>query len=151
MKETTLCYLEQDEQYLMLYRNIKRGDPNKGKWIGLGGKLEAGETPEQCVCREVKEECGVTLTDYAYRGVVHFQSDQHEDELMHLFTATAWEGEFHECDEGQLRWVPKSDVPNLPLWEGDAVFFRALDRNEAFFHLTLVYQNNRLVSTQLRF
>ncbi|MBQ9963584.1 MAG: 8-oxo-dGTP diphosphatase [Clostridia bacterium] len=148
MRETTLCYLEKDGQYLMLYRNAKAHDPNKGKWIGLGGKLEAGETPEQCVCREILEETGLTLTAYEYRGIVDFQSDRDGEERMHLFTATAWTGTLTACDEGELRWVPKTDLVKLPGWEGDAVFLRALDRGDPFFKITLTYRNNHLVGTQ---
>ncbi len=150
MKETTLCYLEQDGQYLLMYRNAKASDPNKGKWIGIGGKLEEGETPDQCVCREVLEETGLRLTEYRYRGQVHFKSDRYPEELMHLYTATAWTGELHECDEGELRWIRKKNLENYPIWEGDTIFLRAIDRNEPFFHLTLNYQNNHLVSTQIQ-
>ncbi len=149
MKESTVCYLEQDGQYLMLYRNAKRKDPNRGKWIGLGGKLENGETPEDCVRREVFEECGLTITEYRYRGIVNFRSDLHEPETMHLFTATAWEGVLHPCDEGELRWIPKNRLKDYPLWEGDAVFLGAFDRDEPFFKLTLTYHNNHLVNTQM--
>lgn len=145
MRETTLCYLEQDGQYLMLYRNAKPNDPNAGKWIGLGGKLEAGETPETCVLREVYEETGLTLTAYAYRGIVDFDSDCDGTERMHLFTATAWEGALHACDEGELRWIPKTDLDRYPMWEGDVVFLRALDRGDPFFTLTLTYRNGHLI------
>ena len=151
MRETTLCYLEQDGQYLMFYRNAKPNDPNKGKWIGLGGKIEAGETPEQCVCREVLEETGLSITQYAYRGVVNFESDRDGCERMHVFTATAWDGTLNmDCDEGELRWIPKADVTTqYPVWEGDAVFLRALERGDPFFHLTLTYRNNRLIGTHM--
>ncbi len=148
MRETTLCYLEKDSQYLMLYRNAKPNDVNAGKWIGLGGKLEAGETPADCVCREVYEETGLTLTAYAYRGIVDFDSDCDGTERMHLFTATAWEGTLHACDEGELRWIAKTDLDRLPLWEGDVVFLRALDRGDPFFTLTLTYRGGRLTNTQ---
>jgi len=148
MRETTLCYLEQDGCYLMLYRNAKPNDPNKGKWIGLGGKLEPHETPEQCVCREVLEETGLTLTAYTYRGIVDFLSDRDGEERMHVFTAAAWTGELTDCDEGELRWIPKADLTKLPVWEGDAVFLRALDRGDPFFKITLTYRNNHLVGTQ---
>lgn len=149
MMETTLCYLEQDGKYLMLYRNAKASDPNKGKWIGVGGKIQPGETPDECLVREVKEETGLTLTTYQYRGIIYFKSDVYPDETMHLYTATAWKGTLTECDEGQLRWVEKKNLETLPMWEGDLVFLRTLDRNHAFFRLTLNYQNERLISTQL--
>ncbi len=148
MRETTLCYLEQDGRYLMLYRNAKPNDPNAGKWIGLGGKLEAGETPEACVCREVLEETGLRLTAYAYRGIVDFDSDCDGTERMHLFTATAWEGSLHACDEGDLRWVRKTELDTYPMWEGDVVFLRALERGDPFFTLTLTYRGGRLVNTR---
>lgn len=148
MRETTLCYLEQDGRYLMLYRNTKPNDPNAGKWIGLGGKLEAGETPEACVCREVLEETGLRLTAYAYRGIVDFDSDCDGTERMHLFTATAWEGSLHACDEGDLRWVRKTELDTYPMWEGDVVFLRALERGDPFFTLTLTYRGGRLVNTR---
>lgn len=148
MRETTLCYLEQDGRYLMLYRNAKPNDPNAGKWIGLGGKLEAGETPGACVCREVLEETGLRLTAYAYRGIVDFDSDCDGTERMHLFTATAWEGSLHACDEGDLRWVRKTELDTYPMWEGDVVFLRALERGDPFFTLTLTYRGGRLVNTR---
>lgn len=144
MRETTLCYPEQDGCYLLLYRNAKKNDPNAGKWIGLGGKLETGETPAECVCREVYEETGLTLTEYTYRGIVDFDSDCDGTERMHLFTAAAWEGTLHPCNEGDLRWIPKTDLDRLPMWEGDAAFLRALERGDAFFHLTLTYRGGRL-------
>ena len=150
MRETTLCYLEQDGRYLMLYRNVKKNDPNAGKWIGLGGKLEAGETPADCVCREIYEETGLTLTEYTYRGIVDFDSDCDGTERMHLFTATAWEGTLHPCDEGDLRWIPKTDLDRYPMWEGDTAFLRALERGDAFFHLTLTYRGGRLTDTKFK-
>lgn len=145
MKETSLCYLEQNGCYLLLYRNRKPHDPNAGKWIGIGGKFEAGETPEQCACREVLEETGLTLTAYTYRGVVDFISDIDENERMHLFTATAWTGTLHACDEGELCWINKRALADYPMWEGDAVFLQALGRGDPFFHLTLTYENHRLI------
>lgn len=148
MRETTLCYLEQDGKYLMLYRNAKENDPNAGKWIGVGGKLEAGETAEWCVCREVLEETGLTLTAYAYRGIVDFDSDCDGTERMHLFTATGWKGDLRACDEGELRWVAKEDLSHYPMWEGDIVFLQALDRGDPFFRLTLTYRGGRLVNTR---
>ncbi len=148
MRETTLCYLERDGAYLLLYRNAKPHDPNAGKWIGIGGKLEAGETPDACVCREIWEETGLTLTAYAYRGIVDFDSDCDGTERMHLFTATAWEGTLHACDEGELRWISKDALSDYPMWEGDAAFLRALDRGDPFFKLTLTYRGGRLVDTR---
>ena len=147
MRETTLCYLEQDGSYLMLYRNKKPHDINAGKWIGIGGKLESGETPTACVLREVWEETGLTLTALTYRGVVDFDSDFDGTERMHLFTATTWTGTLHACDEGELRWIPKTDLDRYPMWEGDTVFLKALKSGDAFFHVTLTYRNNALTDT----
>lgn len=149
--ETTLCYLEQDGKYLMLYRNRKapEEDINYGKWVGIGGKIEDGETPEACVCREVFEETGLTLSEYRYRGVVDFRSDTDGCERMHLFTATAWTGEMHDCDEGELRWVKKKNLEHYPIWEGDTVFLRELDRTDRFFRLRLTYQGQKLVNTHM--
>ena len=149
MKETTLCYLEQDGQYLLMYRNAKASDPNKGKWIGIGGKLEEGETPDQCVCREVLEETGLRLTEYRYRGQVHFKSDRYPEELMHLYTATAWTGELHECDEGELDWIEKEKLKSLTLWKGDLIFLGLLDSSEPFFSLKLCYKEDTLVFASL--
>lgn len=146
MRETTLCYLEQDGAYLMLYRNKKPQDINAGKWIGLGGKLEAGETPAACVCREVYEETGLTLTAYTYRGIVDFDSDNDGTERMHLFTATDWTGTLHACDEGDLQWIKMTELHRYPLWEGDTVFLKALQEGTDFFHITLTYRGGKLIN-----
>ncbi len=148
MRETTLCYLERDGCYLMLYRNKKPHDVNAGKWIGLGGKLETNETPLDCVQREVLEETGLSLTACTYRGVVDFLSDRDGTERMHLFTATDWTGELHACDEGELRWIPKTDLARYPMWEGDTAFLQALERGDPFFTLTLTYRDGQLVDAQ---
>ena len=144
MKNTTLCYIEKDDSYLMLHRVKKQGDLNKDKWIGLGGKLEEGESPEDCVCREVWEESGLTLTDYRYRGLVTFVSDEWGTEWMHLFTATGFTGELTACSEGDLEWVPIDKVNTLHLWEGDKIFLQLLQQNTPFFSLKLVYQGENL-------
>ena len=149
MKETTLCYLERGEEVLLLHRTKKSSDPNEGKWIGVGGKLEPGETPEACMRREIEEETGLLVTDYAYRGIVDFFSDQWPPERMHLFTVTAWDGTQRECDEGVLQWVPKADMESLPMWEGDRIFLRLLRENAPFFRLRLVYEGDTLVSSEL--
>ncbi|MBP5265835.1 MAG: 8-oxo-dGTP diphosphatase [Lachnospiraceae bacterium] len=147
---TTLCYIEREGQYLMLLRNKKKQDLNEGKWIGVGGKFEANETPEECLLREVKEETGLTLTDYRYRGVITFVSDTWETEYMHLFTATGFEGELMECDEGELRWIPKEEVLALPLWEGDRQFLHLLYEDAPFFTMKVVYHGDELVETSHR-
>ena len=148
---TTLCYLEQDGAWLMMHRIKKEQDLNKYKWIGVGGKFEPFESPEECLCREVREETGLTLRRWQYRGIVTFVLDQ-LTEYMHLFTADRWEGEMipgDACREGVLEWVPKSRVPQLPIWEGDKIFFRLLEQQRPFFSLKLVYRRDRLVQAVL--
>lgn len=147
MKNTTLCYIEQNDKYLMLHRIKKVNDQNHDKWIGVGGKFEDGESPEDCLLREVKEETGLTLKKFSYRGIVTFVSNVCETEYMHLFTATEYEGEMQSCDEGELVWVPKADMEKLNLWEGDKVFFRLLDESKHFFSLKLRYEGEELVET----
>ena len=151
MIHSTLCYIENENgEYLMLHRVKKKGDMNQDKWLGVGGKCEDGESPDECLLREVREETGLTLTDYRYRAVVTFVSDQWETEYMHLFTATGYTGEIKECDEGNLEWVPKSRVQDLPIWEGDKLFFRLIDDRESpFFSLKLSYVGDKLVSAAL--
>lgn len=150
MKMTTLCYIEKEGKYLMLHRVKKHHDINAGKWIGVGGHVENGETPEECLLREVKEETGLTLTAYRLRGLVTFLSDACEPELMCVFTADAFDGELIECDEGELAWVEKSDVLGLPTWEGDRVFLeRLLSGDERFFSIKLRYEGNRLVEKKI--
>ena len=135
---TTLCYLERDGRYLMLHRTKKDGDINKDKWIGVGGKLEEGESPEDCVKREVLEETGYTLVSQSFRGIVTFVYGD-VTELMYLFTSDDFTGEEKECSEGDLEWVEKTRVMSLPIWEGDKVFFRLLKEERPFFSLKLVY------------
>ena len=149
MKNTTLCYVEQEGKYLMLLRNKKKQDENAGKWIGVGGKFEEGESPQDCLLREVQEETGLRLTQYRFRGIVTFVSDRYETEYMHLFTAHGFEGELTACDEGELKWVDKDKVLSLPLWEGDREFLRLLREDAPFFYLKLVYQGDKLVSSAL--
>ena len=146
MRLTTLCYIEKDGKYLMLHRTKKKNDENHNKWIGVGGKFEAGESPDECVIREVKEETGLTLTKYQFRGIVTFCSDEWEDEYMHLFTATEFEGNLIDCNEGTLEWVDKEKVLSLPTWEGDHLFLeRLLSPNSSFFSLKVRYEGDRLV------
>ena len=145
----TLCYLERDGKYLMLHRTVKKNDVNKDKWIGVGGHFEQDETPEECVLREVKEETGYTLTDYRFRGIVTFVSDEWGTEYMHLFTADAFHGEVRDCDEGVLEWVDKKALLTLPIWEGDKIFLRLLDTDRPFFSLKLRYEGERLCEAVL--
>ena len=150
MKMTTLCYIEKEGKYLMLHRVKKHHDINAGKWIGVGGHVENGETPEECLLREVKEETGLVLTAYRLRGLVIFLSDVCEPELMCVFTADAFDGEMIECDEGELAWVEKSDVLALPTWEGDRVFLeRLLSGDERFFSIKLRYEGDKLVEKKI--
>lgn len=146
---TTLCYLEKDGKYLMLHRVSKENDENKDKWIGVGGHVENGESPEDCLMREVKEETGLTLTSYRFRGLVTFVSDQWGTEYMCLYTAHDWTGEQTGCDEGVLQWVEKEKVSGLPVWEGDKIFFRLLTQEAPFFSLKLRYEGDRLAEAVL--
>ncbi|MDD6519369.1 MAG: 8-oxo-dGTP diphosphatase [Oribacterium sp.] len=150
MKMTTLCYIEKEGKYLMLHRVKKHHDINAGKWIGVGGHVENGETPEECLLREVKEETGLVLTAYRLRGLVTFLSDVCEPELMCVFTADAFDGEMIECDEGELAWVEKSEVLALPTWEGDRVFLeRLLSGDDRFFSIKLRYEGDKLVEKKI--
>ncbi len=151
MFNTTLCYLEQDGAYLMLHRIKKKNDYNHDKWVGVGGKFEPFESPEDCLVREVREETGLTLKRWRCRGIVTFVLGQ-MTEYMHLYTADAWEGEMirgDACNEGVLEWVPKSKVPELPIWEGDQLFFRLLEEQRPYFSLKLVYEGDALVQAVL--
>lgn len=163
MKNTTLCYIEKDGQYLMLHRIKKEEDQSRGKWLGIGGKFEDKESPDECLLREVFEETGLTLTSYRLRGIVTFISDIYETEYMFLYTASGYLGELYEeadgsiipvvdgvlkpCDEGMLKWVDIDDVPSLELWEGDRIFLKRLKTTDAFFTLKLCYEGDTLVSS----
>lgn len=152
MKMTTLCYIENNDCYLMLHRTKKKKDVNKDKWIGVGGHAEGNETPQECLLREVKEETGLSLTSYKFRGLITFISDEYEAEMMCLFTADGYTGELITCDEGELEWVKKSDVPQLPTWEGDAQFLKFLLEDEKrFFAMKLRYEGERLVEKSVEF
>lgn len=144
MRATTLCYIQRNGSYLMLHRVKKENDANHDKWIGIGGGIEAGESPEQGLLREVKEETGLSLTEYRYRGIIDFCSDCWEDEVMHLFTATDYEGEIIECDEGVLEWIPIDELMALPHWEGDRIFLNLLQQDADFFRLRLEYRGETL-------
>ncbi len=147
---STLCYLERDGKYLMLHRTRKKKDVNKDKWIGVGGHFEKDESPEECLLREVREETGYTLTSYHFRGLVTFVSGDGVTEYMSLFTADGFTGQEIACDEGELQWVDKKDIPRLNLWEGDRIFFRLLEERQDFFSLKLVYDGaGGLVSAAL--
>lgn len=143
-KLTTLCYLEQEDAFLMMHRTKKKNDLNQDKWVGVGGKFETDETPEECLLREAKEETGFTLSSFRIRGIVTFLSDQWDTEYMFLYTADRWEGQPIPCDEGELEWIKKSDVKKLRLWEGDLIFFRLLELEYPFFSLKLRYVGDTL-------
>ena len=149
MINTTLCYIQRGDKYLMLHRIKKRNDLNHDKWIGIGGKFEDKESPEDCLLREVREETGLTLTHYRYRGLVTFVSDQWPTEYMHLFTADGFTGSLKECDEGQLQWVSREFLDQLPKWEGDQIFLDLLWQDAPFFLLTLRYEGDTLVEAVL--
>ena len=148
-KMTTLCYIEKDGRYLMLHRVKKENDMNQDKWIGIGGHFEDGESPEECLCREVSEETGLRLTEYRLRGIITFVSDRWQTEYMFLYTATGYEGNIGECSEGVLEWVDKTAVYSLPIWEGDRIFFRLLEQEEPFFSLKLRYKGETLIESIL--
>ena len=149
MINSTLCYIRRGDEYLLLHRTKKKNDINGGKWIGFGGKFEKDESPEDCLIREIYEETGLTLTDYALRGVVTFVSDLPETEYMFLYTADGFEGVPGECDEGDVAWIKKIDFLGLPHWKGDLIFLRLIETDCAFFSLKLVYQGDELVSAVL--
>ena len=150
MKSTALCYIEKDGAYLMLHRIKKENDENRDKWIGIGGKLEEGESPYDCARREIKEETGLKAEKLRYRGIVTFVSDTYGTEYMHLFHTDAFTGEIKsDCDEGVLEWIGKDKLLSLPMWEGDKIFLSLLDTDTPFFSLKLVYKGERLVSHTL--
>ena len=149
MINTTLCYIRRGGEYLMLHRIKKENDLNHDKWIGIGGKFEDKESPEDCLLREAREETGLTLTDWCYRGIVTFVSDLYPTEYMHLFTADGYTGELKECDEGVLEWIPKEKLLEIPHWEGDAIFLDLIDKDVPFFSLKLCYQGENLVQAVL--
>ena len=152
MLNTSLCYIEKDGAYLMIHRVKKKNDLNHDKWIGVGGKFEAGESPFDCARREIKEECGIDVIDLRYRGIVTFVSDEYGTEYMHLFTTDNYEGEInYDCNEGTLEWVNKEKIKNLPIWEGDKIFLDLLDREDRFFSLKLCYQGEKLVEHVIEF
>ena len=142
--QTTLCYIEKDDSWLMLHRVKKKNDVNHDKWIGIGGKFEPGEDALACVLRETQEETGLELQNPTYRGIVDFYCPPYPAERMHLFTASRYSGTMIECNEGELEWVPKAKVSSLPIWEGDKLFFELLAKNEPFFHLELYYEGDHL-------
>ena len=149
MHNSTLCYILRGDEVLMLHRVKKKNDINKDKWIGIGGKFEFEESPDECLLREAKEETGLTLTSWRCRGIVTFLNEGGEGEYMYLFTADGFQGELIECDEGNLEWVSREFLGTLPMWEGDKIFLDLLWQDAPFFLLTLRYRNDRLVEAVL--
>ena len=150
MRNTTLCYIEQNGRYLMLHRVKKDQDLNRDKWIGIGGKFESGESPENCLLREVEEETGLQLDSWRYCGIVTFVSEEWGTEYMHLFHSDSFHGTLRECGEGVLEWIDKSALQNLPaLWEGDRIFLRLMEEGGPFFSLKLCYRGDSLIGAEL--
>ena len=149
MIQTTLCYITRDDQVLMLHRVKKKNDINRDKWIGIGGKFENAESPDECLLREAREETGLQLTSWRCRGVVTFLCEGIEGEYMYLFTADGFEGDLKTCDEGDLQWVSREFLGNLPKWEGDDIFLRLLWEDAPFFLLTLRYRGDQLTEAVL--
>lgn len=149
MKNTSLCYIERGSEYLMLHRVKKENDENRDKWIGIGGKFEPGESPEECMAREMREETGLTPTAWRYRGIVTFVSDEWGTEYMHLFTCDAFTGTIRECDEGDLEWIDREALLSLPMWEGDMIFLRLIATDAPFFSLKLCYSGDKLTRAVL--
>ena len=149
MRNTTLCHIESDGKYLMLHRIKKKNDLNQDKWVGIGGKFEDKESPEEANAREVLEETGLTLKNCRYCGIVTFVSDIWETEYMHIFHSDSFLGEIKECDEGELCWVEKEKLYSLPIWEGDKIFLKLIEENVPFFSLKLEYEGDSLIKAQL--
>lgn len=147
MTQTVLAYIDINDQYLLLYRNKKKVDVNKGKWIGVGGHVEKDETPDQALVREIKEETGYNVKHFVKRGIVYFSCETMKEE-MHLYVVDKVEGELIECDEGELEFFDKKEMFDLPMWEGDKIFLKYLLDNEPYFELQLDYLNDKLVNAK---
>ena len=145
MDETVLAYIEVEGLYLMLYRNKKENDINEGKWMGVGGHLEPGETKDQALIREIKEETNLDVTSYRYVAKLLFINNDYQ-EIMHLYKVDGVEGEIKECNEGELRYIPKELVHSLNMWEGDKCFLNRLD--DDYFELTLIYKGDELIEVK---
>lgn len=147
---STLCYIEKDDKYLMLHRTKKKNDINKDKWLGVGGKLEEGESPEECLLREIKEETGLLLKSYQLRGIITYVSTTWETEYMFLYTATEFEGDLIECDEGDLQWINKKEVSQLATWQGDKIFVEKMQNSDNFFTIKFEYDGEKMTNYYLK-
>ncbi|HIT71528.1 MAG TPA: 8-oxo-dGTP diphosphatase [Candidatus Scatovivens faecipullorum] len=147
---SSLCYIEKDEKYLMLHRTKKNNDINENKWIGIGGKFEVGESPEECIIREVKEETGLTLNSYKFRGIITYISKTWETEYVCLFTSDNFSGKLIECNEGDLKWIDKKEVLNLKTWEGDKIFINKIQKDDKFFTIKFEYDGDTLLKYDLK-
>lgn len=147
---STLCYIEEDGKYLMLHRTKKKNDINKDKWLGVGGKLEEGESPEECLLREVKEETGLMLKSYQLRGIITYVSTTWETEYMFLYTANQFEGDLIECDEGDLQWINKNEVTKLATWQGDKIFVEKMQNSDNLFTIKFEYDGEKLIKYYLK-
>lgn len=147
---STLCYIEKDGKYLMLHRTKKKNDINKDKWLGVGGKLEEGESPEECLIREVKEETGLTLKSYQLRSIITYISTTWETEYIYLFTAEQFAGDLIECDEGDLQWIDKKEITKLAMWEGDKIFVEKIQKSKNFFTIKFEYDGEKLIKYDLK-
>ncbi len=152
MKNTTLCYIENDGAYLMMHRTKKTNDENHDKWIGIGGKFEPGETPYDCARREIYEETGLKVDTLFYRGIITFVSDTYGTEYMHLFTSDSYSGNLKkDCDEGKLVWIDKNEICDLSIWEGDKIFLELIKEEKRFFSLKLTYKGDKLISHNVEY
>ena len=147
MDKTVLAYIRVNHQILMLYRNKKEVDINKGKWIGIGGHIEKGETKETALIREIKEETGLTVKHFEYRGKLLFVNDDFE-EIMYLYLVDSVSGDLIDCDEGELKWIKEEDVMSLDMWEGDKVFLPILLKKNDFICLKLIYKNDKYIKSE---
>ena len=147
MDQTVLCYLYQNHSYLMLYRNKKKNDINQGKYVGIGGHLEPHETKEEALIREVKEETGLTLHSFDYRGELIFINGDYQ-EVMYLYLSKDFSGELITCDEGELKWIDEKELLSLNMWEGDKYFLEPLISTNEFIKMTLIYDKDTLVSVR---
>lgn len=147
---STICYIEKEGKYLMLHRTKKEHDINKEKWLGIGGKLEEKESPEECIIREVKEETGLSLKKYELRCLLTFTSTCYETEYIYVFTSNDFEGELIECNEGDLQWIEKEKIMDLNLWEGDKLFIKKIQKDNSFFTMKFEYDGDKLLSYEVK-